>query len=150
MYSYAKQSIGGFHVYKATPEVGAIHCKKFASAVTPQNQATLNVYIAGSFELSAGSFTQALEAGQTSLDVTLAEYPAGELFTERVLSGPAIRYCVSKAGGGTWLRARIEITETWVPEYSGLLIYFDGDLLETTKGVSPTKIGLAVYCWAGS
>jgi hypothetical protein len=148
MYNFVRQTIGGFHVHKATPEIGAVHHKKFAYKVTPQNQATLNVYLAGSFELQATSFRQLLEAGQTSLDVALAEYPAGELFTERVVSGPAIRYCVAKAGGGAWLRARVDVTPEWVPEHNGLLIYLDGDLAEVTNGVAPTKIGIAVYCWA--
>lgn len=148
MYNFTSKMISGFRVSKAAPEVGAVHLKKFAYKVTPKNQATLNLYIAGSFELTSNSFTQLLEAGQTSLDVALSEYPAGELVTERVMSGPAIRYCVAKVGGGAWLRVRVDAAPEWVPEHNGLLIYLDGDLAEVTQGVSPTKFGSAVYCWA--
>lgn len=148
MYNFTSKLVNGFCVSKATPEVGAVHLKKFAYKVTPQNQATLNLYIAGSFELTSSSFTQMLEAGQTSLDVALLEYPAGELVTERVMSGPAVRYCVAKVGGGAWLRVRVDVAPEWVPEHNGLLIYSGGDLVEVTQGVALTKFGSAVYCLA--
>lgn len=146
MYRFSKQTVGGFDIYTANPSVGEVHLRRFAPGVTPQNQASLNIYAAGSFELQAGSFGQVFEAGQTSLDLRLTEYPAGELCIERVVSGPATRRCVSRVGGGAWTRRCIEVSPEWVPENDGALIFFAGEVLEALAGAPSGRSGLAIYC----
>lgn len=150
MYRFSKQTVGGFDIYTANPEVGEVHLRRFAPGVSPQNQASLNIYAAGGFSLQAGSFNRSLTAGQTSLDLDITEYPAGELLIERVVSGPATRRCVSRSGGGPWGRARLEVSSGWVPERAGVLIFLDGDVLEVFAGVAPGKSGDAVHCWAST
>lgn len=105
MYQFEGFEVGGFKVYKSAQKEGDTHLKRFTSpGVTPQTQATLNIYAEGafSFGIPDTGFTQALNAGDTSLNVTLAEYPAGAVCEERVVSQTALRYCVSPLQQTPW------------------------------------------------
>lgn len=148
MYTFTKQEIGGFAVFTSEPEVGDLHRKKFLAGVTPLNQATLNIYVSGGFRLECGSFQQDMIAGQTSLDIELAEFPAGALFCETVTQGPAKRLCVSKIAGGPWLRDRVTVDAGWLPKTDGVLVFLDGEVAQVQAGVAPARMGGAIYCRA--
>ena len=96
MFGFSHARVGGFDVYRSYQKQGDEHRKRFvASGSSPQSQATWNLYIAGSFEFTVGAFSQTLSAGQTSLALTLPEFPKDEVCVERVLSPLGVRYCVS-------------------------------------------------------
>lgn len=147
MYAFKKQRVGAFDVHTAHPEVGSLHYKKFTSGVTPQSQATLNVYVQGTFLLRGGLFEQTMVAGQTSLDVGLSEYEPDQIYVEKVLTGPAKRLCIAKTTGGVWNRQNLLVKPGWVSNHSGVLLYFDGSVLEVTPGIEPITQGQAVFCW---
>jgi hypothetical protein len=114
--------------------------------VTPQNQGTLNIYLQGSFKFVIGSFEQILEAGDTSLDLTIESFPADTLCTETCLTQPALRYCVSKTEPGSWSRERV-LSETWIAPSAGLFIDQEGNL-ELLSAGQGTQGRLGVFCWA--
>lgn len=150
MYTFTKQEIGGFAVFTSEPEVGDLHRKKFLPGVTPANQATLNIYVSGAFRLQCGNFQQDVSAGQTSLDIELAEFPAGILFCETVTQGPAKRLCVSRLAGGPWLRDRVTVADGWSPQLDGLLVFLDGGIELAKAGLAPSGRGAAMYCRAAA
>jgi hypothetical protein len=99
MYSFSRREVGRFVVQVSNQKLGDVHRKRFKNGVTPQNQETINVYVAGNFTFSIGSFNKSLTAGSTSLDLEIDEFPEGEIAVEQVVSPTAIRYCVSAKEG---------------------------------------------------
>ena len=125
-YSFQKSQVGEFEIYRSEQVMGDVHLKRFLPGVTPQNQATLNVYIDGSFRMVAGGYSQVFSAGSTSLDTALSSYPGGAVFTESVLSATGLRYCVSRLGGGPWLRERLAVSGPTVFDEDSVLIVLSG------------------------
>lgn len=150
MYRFTKQTIGNFDIYTANPRVGDVHLRKFSTGVTPKNQASLNIYAAGTFCLTSQDFKQIIPAGHTSLDLSLHEYTPQKLYIEQVVSGPATRLCVSKTGGGAWIRRQVDISLDWIAEQPGILIYSDGSVKEVSSELLPEKPGKAVYCYTST
>lgn len=149
MYQFTRHDIGQFTVHESTPSVGDQHLKRFQGAVTPQNQATLNIYLSGQFRFTAGDFEQVLAAGQTSLDLGIAAFPPDVVCVERVIAGPARRYCVSKAQPGPWSRQRVDATD-WTAPADGVLVGFDGALTQVQSGQIVTGRTFGMFCWAGT
>lgn len=110
MFNFAKQETQGFVVYRSFQKQGDDYQKKFTEAgTTPQNQATWNIYVQGSFQFSCQGFSQTLTAGQTSLDLNILEFPQNGTCTETVTSTIGVRYCVSSAEGKPWSRRIVEL-----------------------------------------
>lgn len=110
MYSFTQNNIGRFTVYQSVQRAGDTHLKKFKAGVTPHNQETINVYVAGSFRFSVGGFTQDLPAGSTTLDLEIEAFPEGVVATEEVLSPVGVRYCVS-AGDGAYTKQIVDVSD---------------------------------------
>ena len=96
-YKFEKLSVGGFWAFASRPRVGDVHLKRFVSeGVTPANQATLNLYSGRFlFSIPTTGFEQVLEAGQSSLDLHVGAYPAGEVCEETPLADGSLRFCLS-------------------------------------------------------
>jgi len=154
-YSFQQVTVGQFTAYRSAQVLGDTHCKRFTGGVTPQNQQTLNVYIAGDFEFTCGDFTQVLHAGDTSLDLTIGEFPAGVVCTEKVLSPTALRICVSPPGKGSWSREKVAVTGSIsFAEESALVVMGGevdgksaGDLIYARPGQVIVGNGLVMRCW---
>lgn len=110
MYSFTQSNIGRFTVYQSVQRAGDTHLKKFKAGVTPQNQETINVYVAGSFCFSVGDFIQVLNAGDTTLDLQIVVFPENVVATEEVMSDVGIRYCIS-ANDGSFTKQIVEVME---------------------------------------
>jgi hypothetical protein len=145
MYQFEKQTLGDFVIHKSRPLIGATHKKQFSEGVTPLNQATFNVYIAGSFLFSIGDFQQTLTAGQSTLDLTLEEFPANTLCTETCLENSASRYCISRATAGAWMRTKVT-DSNWIAPADGLFIGADGSLELLVSGQQISK-SPGIFCW---
>ncbi len=76
-YDFKKHTFDWLSVYVSTPTVGLVLKKQYSAGVTPANQATLNVYASGKFEVSceAAAFKQVLGVGECSLDVAVDIFP---------------------------------------------------------------------------
>lgn len=112
MFNFTKQDIQDFAVYRSFQKQGDDYQKRFPEAgTTPQNQATWNIYVHGSFRFSCEGFSQTLTAGQTSLDLNIPEFPQNGNCTELVLSPIGVRYCVSSLRGKPWSRQVVELEE---------------------------------------
>lgn len=146
MYQFEKNTLGDFVIHKSQPQIGATHKKQFSEGVTPENQATFNVYIAGSFLFSIGDFQQTLTAGQSTLDLTLDEFPANTLCTETCLENSAVRYCISRATSGHWMRTKVTDLN-WLAPANGLFIGVDGSLELLVSGQQTSK-SPGIFCWA--
>lgn len=109
-YKFEKIEMGSFTVYRTVARVGSVHRKRFADGVTPANQGTLNLY-AGKFLFSIPSieFEQRLDAGQSSLDLSIEAFPSGGICEERPLEDGAVRYCVSPTVSQKWRRTVIDL-----------------------------------------
>jgi hypothetical protein len=147
MYQFEKQTLGDFIIHCAAPQIGDIHKKQFSEGVTPQNQATFNVYVSGSFRFCIGDFEQTLTAGQSTLDLTLEAFPANKLCVETCLDGPAIRYCISKATPGVWQRTKVSDPE-WAAPSDGLFIGANGEL-ELLAAAQKINNIPGIFCWSG-
>tara|TARA_R110000772_G_scaffold104020_1_gene205264 strand:+ start:462 stop:953 length:492 start_codon:yes stop_codon:yes gene_type:complete len=110
-YSFKKHTFDWLSLYVSTPAVGLVLKKKYSAGVTPANQATLNVYASGKFEVSceAAAFKQVLGVGECSLDVTVGTFPTDSIATETALETPACRICLSVTAGGKWSRGRLSV-----------------------------------------
>jgi hypothetical protein len=107
MYEFEKTYLGRFTVHKSVQLQGDRHFKRFtAPGTTPASQGTLNVYVDGQFQIgiSAAGFSQTLNAGQTSLDLTIAEFPLEAICIETVLSTTGTRYCIGPTTPAPWTR----------------------------------------------
>ena len=128
MYHFKKYIVGRFTVYESRQKQGDEHRKRFTGNVTPQSQATLNLYTAGQFEFAipAVNFTQVLEAGQTNRDLTIASFPTNEVTIERVLSETATRLCVSAAGAMTVATVDLTVGQSYPQAAVGMLVVISG------------------------
>lgn len=108
MYTFKKFQFDWLNVFVFTPGVGALWKKRFTAGVTPQNQSTLNIYGLGKFRVTAeaAGFEQLLGVGESSLDLTIGEFPTEGLVVESPTEGPACRICLSVEGGGKWSRVK--------------------------------------------
>lgn len=155
MYSFQKQELNDFVIHKSYQQMGDKHHKKFGVNVTPLNQGTLNVYIQGQFRLKCAGFEQVLEAGQTSLEVALEAYPAGQVFEEEVLSETGTRFCIARKQSGTWHRAKIEVTPENPIYGPGLVVVLSGEINGQTPGncfdLNENEVGIGtgtvICCW---
>jgi hypothetical protein len=105
-YDFKKYTFDWLSVYVSTPTVGLVLKKQYSAGVTPANQATLNVYASGKFEVSceAAAFKQVLGVGECSLDVAIGTYPTDSISAETPVEFPACRMCLSVTEGGKWSR----------------------------------------------
>lgn len=155
MYSFQKQELNDFVIHKSYQQMGDKHHKKFGVNVTPLNQGTLNVYIQGQFRLKCAGFEQVLGAGQTSLEVALEAYPAGQVFEEEVLSETGTRFCIARKQSGTWHRAKIEVTPEDPIYGPGLVVVLSGEINGQTPGncfnLNENEVGIGtgtvIRCW---
>ena len=111
MYQFDRSFVGGFTLHTSRPSRGDEHHKRFGHGVTPANQATLNLYTAGRFELliAGAGYRREMLAGQCSLDIELPAYPQG-LCVERCLEDGGCRICVSPTAAGVrWSRHVIQL-----------------------------------------
>jgi len=111
MYTFSKRLAGRFDIFASFQRQGDTHLKKFSAGVTPQTQATVNVYAKGSFSFQVGDFEQVMSEGSCTLDLGIAEFPEGLVATETVLSPYALRYCVSPSSPGPFTRAKVDVAE---------------------------------------
>ncbi len=130
MYSFTNTTIAGLTVSNTIARQGTEHHKLYTeSGVTPLTQNTLNVYVSGTFNVSAGSFSQQLEAGNCSLDLTISEYLKDIPVIEKVLSGWGARFCVSCSKSWSWQVHTLTALEAANIERDSLGIALQGDLL---------------------
>lgn len=140
--------IGAFVAHKTVAPIGAIHKKRFVAAgISPANQATLNLY-AGPFRFAIPEigFLQDMAAGQSSLDLAIAEFPPMVVCEESPLTDGAVRYCVSPVGESRWRRRVFDVDgEVQLP--GGSLIFpisgellADGATAELLRPVSATMV----------
>ena len=96
MYQFDRTIVGPFALHTSLPSVGDEHHKRYGTGVTPQNQATLNLYISGQFELEmpAANYRRIMSPGDCSLDIELSSFPEG-LCIERCLAEGSRRICIS-------------------------------------------------------
>lgn len=160
MYKFTHHKVDWLNVYDAQPELGAKHIKcfalntapsgQFALNIDPADQFALNIYLSGESVLEVPSigFSQTLLAGQSSIDVTLAEYPAGALVIERPSVAPARRLCVSPINPKTkWTRRRVDLCADEAVELgSAIAIVVNGmDALQVVYGVLRADTPLTAY-----
>lgn len=116
-YRFHEFEVGPFKVYQSDSVKGDAHLKRFITAgVTPQTQSTLNIYASGEFECVTKDFKQVMPAGSTSLDLLIKKFPLREIFTERVLSAEATRYCVSPQVKEPWIKLHVHLSSDSVYE----------------------------------
>jgi len=140
MYQFSTQEIAGLQVAQTVARGGTDHLKVYAAAgVTPATQDTLNVYVSGSFRFGCGQFSQTLVGGQTSLDLTIAAYPAGEICEETVLSDWGVRFCVSSKK--PWERERFALNAGQTLELTkdSLLVLVSGSV--DVSGSAMSSVG---------
>ena len=108
MYEFIKFQFDWLLVYVAKPSVNDVLKKRFSTGVTPQNQSTLNIYSSGKFKASVdeASFSQVLGIGESSLDLSISEFPNQAILVETPVEEPACRLCLSVNGGGKWAREK--------------------------------------------
>jgi hypothetical protein len=138
MYQFSTQEIAGLQVAQTVAKSGTNHKKAYAAAgVTPATQDTLNVYVSGQFRFDCGQFSQTLVAGQTSHDLTLAAYPAGEICEETVLSAWGMRFCVSSKK--PWERERFTLNAGQTLELTkdSLLVLVSGSVDVSGSAMAP-------------
>jgi hypothetical protein len=112
MYQFQKIHASGFELYEATPPTTVKHRKQFVErGVTPATQGSLNLYVRGAFlfEIPAIGFSQVLNAGDTSLNLAIDEFPVGAQCIERALVEGSVRLCLSARKGVRWSRAVVAI-----------------------------------------
>lgn len=111
MYPFSRASIGPFTLHTSDPAVGDTHRKRFGPGVTPTNQATLNLYVAGRFEIEipALQYRREMLAGECSLDIELPAFPS-DLCIERCLEEGSRRICIAPTVATTrWSRHLIDL-----------------------------------------
>lgn len=148
-YRFRSIPVPGFNLVESTPSVGDEHAKRFGAGVTPKNQATLNIYTSGEFtvEIVAASFSQTMRPGDTSLDMSIAEFPSGSLCTERATAGPAKRLCLSPSNSGARWRRRIETLPpggSIAIETGAIVIVASGSAVASGRKMQPGDV--AVDC----
>lgn len=110
MFTFKRNTAGRFDVFSSFQSQGDVHLKRFGAGVTPRNQQTINVYAKGGFLFEVAGHSQPMLEGSCTLDLSLTEYPSGEVSTETVVSQFGLRYCVSPSRGGPFDRSIVEVT----------------------------------------
>ena len=144
MYQFTTTEIAGLSISKTIALQGTDHKKRYTRhGVTPASQNTLNVYASGDFEVEVGGASYQMAAGQTSLDLPVTEYPAGEVCIERVLSQWGCRFCVSSSS--PWSRQKFTINGSaqFTPTKDCLLVLLSGELSTETGLMRPVSYRLA-------
>lgn len=127
MYQFTNIVLAGLTVSQSIAKAGTKHHKQYATAgVSPLTQNTLNVYLSGSFSFEVGNFSQVMNAGDTSLDLGLAQYPTDVPCVETVLSDWGTRCCVSCKR--PWTREAVELAsgQTHTLAHDSLVILTGG------------------------
>ena len=98
-YKFTKYTYGWLNIHVSTPSIGLLLKKKYLPGVTPQNQATLNVYTLGKFEVTCehAGLKQVFGINETSLDLTIDTFPTDCISVETPVETPACRVCFSVA-----------------------------------------------------
>jgi len=113
-YPFVRTEHGWLVAHMSAAEPGQRHIKVMLADTTPESQRTLNLYVSGRFEVSVRApgglvFSQVMEAGQSSLDLTLP-LPAGAIVTERALEPGSVRCCFDAVDPAQrWLRRRVDV-----------------------------------------
>lgn len=136
MYSFSRKAIGPYVIHISVQKAGDVHRKKFVSGVTPSNQNTTNIYVKGKFLFSIGEHSQELTAGQTSLDLQIAEYPANVIATETVLSDYAVRYCVPSKDLSKTI-VQVGENQTHTLEENSLVFVLSGKAVVNNTNIGP-------------
>lgn len=125
-YSFEKLFINEFKIYKTNANLGNLHKKQFTiEKTTPLNQSTLNIYASSFlFEIPSINFKQELLAGQSSLDISLLEYPTLTVCTEAPSTNNAIRYCVGPTDSTKlWKRYYVSLNDNKVEYLNNVLVF---------------------------
>lgn len=110
MYPFIRHEVGWLVIHESRPAAGQRHLKSFLLPTRPQDQPTLNLYVAGEFSVEFGDQRLTLAAGQSSLDLGDAPIPAGAIVTETALSTNCVRFCMQPIDPRTkWSRRRVEL-----------------------------------------
>jgi hypothetical protein len=146
MYPFIRHEFDWLLVHESRPEVGARHVKTFLLPTTPAEQSTLNLYVAGAFEVHIGPFKQTLVAGQSSLDLAISPIPAGVLLVETPVAANSIRFCLQpKLGTTKWSRRAVQLAagET-ASANDGFVIPMQPDLVAVPSYTAQTDIKVFV------
>lgn len=111
MYRFERSTVGPFSLFTSRPSLGDAHRKRFLPGVTPVNQGTLNMYVAGRFVLEIPSidWRREMAAGECSLDIELPAFPA-DLCVERCAEAGSVRICASPTAlGARWARHIVDL-----------------------------------------
>lgn len=127
MYQFSNNMLAGLTVSQSVAKAGTTHLKQFTTAgITPASQNTLNLYISGNFKVEVNGFSQIMSPGETSLDLSLTEYPVNLTCTETVLSDWGVRCCVSSKVPWTKDVINISSTQTYENIYTSLVLLTQG------------------------
>lgn len=148
-YRFRSIPVPDFNLVESTPSVGDEHAKRFGAGVTPKNQATLNIYISGEFtvEIIDASFSQTMRPGDTSLDLRIAGFPDWSVCTERVITTPAKRLCLSPSTAGARWKRRVETLPpggSMAIETGAIVIVASGSAVALGRNMQPGDV--AVDC----
>jgi len=110
MYPFIRHEFDWLLVHESRPDAGSRHVKTFLLPTAPMAQSTLNLYMAGAFDIQIGSFTQSMEVGQSSLDLKINPIPAGVLVVETATALHSVRLCLQpKVAGTRWSRQAMHL-----------------------------------------
>jgi hypothetical protein len=136
MYTFTTHKLAGLKVSGTVAQYGTEHHKVYSeSGVTPITQNTLNVYVSGTFQLSCGEWTQVVEAGQSSLDLTIGEYPKDEPVIEKVLSPWGTRFCISCDHPWIYEPGPLAAGESITVETESVLVVLEGEAVIGALGL---------------
>lgn len=145
MYTFTNREIAGLTVSNTIAKQNTEHHKAYQEVeVTPQTQNTLNVYVSGSFLISAGSWSQILSEGNTSLDLSIIQYPIDQPVIEKVQSPWGNRFCVSCKK--SWEKELFELntTENKIVIEDSLLILLSGQFKVANILMKPVSFRLVI------
>ena len=127
MYQFSNNVLAGLTVSQSVAKAGTTHLKQFTTAgVTPATQNTLNLYISGSFKFEVNGFIQIMNPGETSLDLSITEYPVNLTCTETVLSDWGVRCCVSSKVPWTKEIVNLSYNQTYENVHKSLVLLTQG------------------------
>ena len=112
-YIFTRHIYDWLNIHVVTPPIGVALKKRYLPGVTPQNQATLNIYTLGKFEVTCedAGFKQVFGIGESSFDLTIDIFPTDSISTEKPIETPACRVCFSAPRGFKWSRAASKVVK---------------------------------------
>lgn len=137
MYKFKRIHVPGFTLVESRPSSGDDHVKRFMPGTTPQNQNTLNLYLAGEFLFAIPSIglAQTMLPGQTNLDLGDALFPVGVDAVETAVGDGCWRMCLSPQDKtARWTRRIDEI------EAGGTLSLAAGDVAVVLLGEAESSV----------